>query len=133
MNKYTDVEKPQRFVPLGSDYERFVCEQEAKRIKRIPERGAQLPPQKKEVTKMQERMQQSLEGSKPTKQSASPARPTQPPPPPPPKEKSKPKYISGFEKAGKPSKIRAGGARGEYSSEQLESRKRMLRMQKGRR
>jgi hypothetical protein len=42
-------------------------------------------------------------------------------------EEEKPKYIAGFEKAGKPSKMRVGGKRSSYSPEQLESRKKMLR------
>lgn len=131
MKRYTNVEKEQKFQPIISDYERFVKEQEAKRVKRIPERGAQIPPQKPEVEKMRERMQKSLGSEKQVKPakmvSQKPKEVSAP------KIKEKPKYIAGYEKAGKPSRIRVGGSRPEYSQEQLESRKKMLRMQKGRR
>jgi len=43
-----------------------------------------------------------------------------------PKEE-KPKYIAGFEKAGKPSTIRVGGRKSAFTPEELESRKKMLR------
>ena len=81
MKKYTNVERPESFVPLGSDYSRFVAMQEAKRIKRIPEAGASLPKMERpvrgdeqrvrmregspEVRKLQDRMKQSLDMDKP--------------------------------------------------------------------
>lgn len=81
MKKYTNPERPQSFVPLGSDYKRFVAMQEAKRIKRIPEVGAQLPTRKPlptvgerrvgikeespELKRLQERMQKSLGSENP--------------------------------------------------------------------
>jgi hypothetical protein len=42
-------------------------------------------------------------------------------------EERKPRYIPGFEKAGKPSRIRVGGSKPSSSPEQLEARKKMLR------
>lgn len=79
--KYSKVEKEQNFVPLGSDYKRFVAMQESKRIKRIPEVGARIPLGKKEeigksvseekpeVKRLEERMRQSL-GTSETKPKA---------------------------------------------------------------
>ena len=81
MNKYINVEKPQNFQPLGSDYRRFVALQESKRIKRIPEVGASLPDRARridgdnrrismregspDVKRMQDRMKQSPDMDKP--------------------------------------------------------------------
>lgn len=80
MKKYTNPERPQSFVPLGSDYKRFVAMQEARKIKRIPEVGAELPERKTipvegerlmikeespEVKRLQERMRESLDYEKP--------------------------------------------------------------------
>ncbi len=48
-------------------------------------------------------------------------------------EEPKERYIAGFEKAGKPSRIRVGGNKPKSTPEQIESRKRMLRMNVGRR
>ena len=89
MNKYTKVEKEQNFVPLGSDYSRFVAMQEAKRIKRIPEVGAKMPSGKKEgigksvsdekpeVKRLEERMRQSLGTSETKPKAVAPKKPTQ--------------------------------------------------------
>ena len=126
MSKYAKVEKETTYSPIRGDYERFVKEQEAKREKRIPEIGAKLPlPEKKKtgVAKMSERMEQSLKPKPSSKPEQKPKIA---------EKKESPKFIAGFEKSGKPSKIRVGG-RSQYSPEQLESRKKMLRMQKGKR
>jgi len=149
MNKYTKVEKEQNFVPLGSDYSRFVAMQEAKKIKRIPEVGAKMPSGKKEgigksvseekpeVKRLEERMRQSLGDTKPksytsssdkskqiekTKQSLTgektPSKTTVI------KKEREPKYIAGYQKAGKPSILRVN-YNAKISDKQLEARKKM--------
>lgn len=96
------------------------------------EEGDQLPetnvkPRSSEpVNRMQRRMRESL-GEKDETPTITVAKAARVP------EEEKPKYIAGFEKAGKPSTMRVGGKRSNYSPEQLESRKRMLRMNTGRR
>lgn len=131
MSKYAKTERETKFRPLMSDYEKFTRQQDSERGKRIPEVGAKLPAQKPEVKKMQEKMQRSLvTSSEPAKQ---PAKQVVKPSPAPAKERREPKFIAGYEKAGKPSQIRVGGTRPESSKEQIEARKRMLRMKKGKR
>jgi hypothetical protein len=130
MSKYSKVEKEQKFKPLKSDYEEFIEKTYGSRMKKIPEIGAKMPERKPEVDRMQQKMQRSLG------MESKPAKPTPRPQPakevPAPKEKKEPKYISGYQKTGKPSNIRVQSTP-QSSQAQIESRKRMLRMQKGKR
>jgi hypothetical protein len=82
-------------------------------------------PRKEGVERMQRRMRESL-GEKddtPTITITKKAKVEEP----------KERYIAGFEKSGKPSRIRVGGNKPKSTPEQIESRKRMLRMNVGRR
>jgi hypothetical protein len=82
-------------------------------------------PRKEGVERMQRRMRESL-GEKddtPTITITKKAKVKEP----------KERYIAGFEKSGKPSRIRVGGNKPKSTPEQIESRKRMLRMNVGRR
>jgi len=130
MSKYSKVEKEQKFIPLKGDYEQFIEKIYGSKMKKIPEIGAKMPERKPEVDRMQQKMQRSLGIES---KSAKPTPRTQPDKEvPAPKEKKKPKYISGYQKAGKPSRIRVLSTP-QSSPAQIESRKKMLRMQKGRR
>lgn len=77
------------------------------------------------VERMQRRMRESLgdEDETPTITITKKAK----------EEEPKERYIAGFEKSGKPSRIRVGGSKPKSTPEQIESRKRMLRMNVGRR
>lgn len=141
--KYTRVERPKNFSPLGSDYKRFVALQESKRIKRIPEAGATVTKENPEVKRLQERMESSLGDTKPkayksetkrktVKINTAPAGKSEE------KQKAseipkKPKerMVHVYEKAGKPSgwqKREAGNV--QTSEAQLESRKKMMKRMK---
>jgi hypothetical protein len=136
MSKYSKVEKEQKFSPIKSDYERFIEKTYGSRMKEIPKIGAKMPERKQEVERMQQKMQRSLgmesKPSKPTPRQQPATRPQPEKETPAIKERREPKYIAGYEKAGKPSKIRVI-SRPESSPKQIEARKRMLRMQKGKR
>jgi hypothetical protein len=87
----------------------------------VPVRKAEaVKPRSEGVQRMQRRMRESLgeEDNTPTITITKKAKE--------PKEE-KPKYIAGFEKAGKPSTIRVGGRKPTFTPEELESRKKMLR------
>ena len=95
-------------------------------VDNVPVRKAiAVKPRKEGVERMQRRMRESLgdEDETPTIKIAKKAK----------EEESKERYIAGFEKAGKPSRIRVGGNKPKSTPEQIESRKRMLRMNVGRR
>jgi len=115
------LEKPQNFVPIQSDYKRFVSEQEAKRTKRIPEVGAKLPVEKKPTALREDsRKRQALSDAykKSEQKKASPKVAET--------KEQKPRYIKGFEKAGKPSKTKVGiYERPKSSDKQLELREKM--------
>jgi hypothetical protein len=95
-----------------------------------------MPERKQEVERMQQKMQRSLgmesKPSKPTPRQQPATRPQPEKETPAIKERREPKYIGGYEKAGKPSKIRVQSTT-QSTPAQIESRKRMLRMQKGKR
>jgi hypothetical protein len=143
------VEKTTRLQPFKSEYKKYVEERERNREKRPPEIGSPIPepkadfknrdlnseyyggfdnvpvrkatpvkPRDEGVTRMQRRMRESLGDETPTITITKKAREP---------EKNKPKYIPGFEKAGKPNRIRVGGNAPSSTPEQLESRKKMLR------
>lgn len=139
---YTKVEKPQNFVPLGSDYKRFVALQESKRIKRIPEIGAAtVSNEKPEVKRLQERMEQSLGSMKPKPQESKkvPIKVKESPKvkikekedvsPRVEQSKKQPRRLTHvYEKAGKPSGWQETRQRtGQESKAQLESRKKMMK------
>jgi hypothetical protein len=90
------------------------------------EEGDQLPetnvkPRSSEpVNRMQRRMRESL-GEKDETPTITITKKAKEP------EEEKPRYIPGFEKAGKPSRIRVGGRKPSATPEQLEARKKMLR------
>ena len=69
---------------------------------------------------MQRRMRESLGGKEETPTITITKKAKEP-------EEEKDKYIAGFEKAGKPSRIRVGGSKPSATPEQLEARKKMLR------
>ena len=77
-------------------------------------------PRSEGVQRMQRRMRESL-GEKDETPTITISKKAKEP------EEKKPRYISGFEKAGKPSRIRVGGSKPSSSPEQLEARKKMLR------
>jgi hypothetical protein len=85
-----------------------------------PKASEPAKPRSEGVQRMQRRMRESL-GEKddtPTITVSKKAKES---------EERKPRYISGFEKAGKPSRIRVGGSKPSTSPERLEARKKMLR------
>jgi hypothetical protein len=139
--KYTNVERPQNFVPLGSDYKRFVALQESKRIKKIPEAGATVSKEKPEVKRLQERMEQSFGDTKPKPQESKkvPIKVKESPKvkikekedvsPRVEQSKKQPRRLTHvYEKAGKPSGWQETRQRtGQESKAQLESRKKMMK------
>lgn len=93
----------------------------------VPVRKAEaVKPRSEGVDRMQRRMHESL-GEKDDTPTITITKKAKEP------EERKPKYIAGFEKAGRPSRIRVGGSKPSSSPEQIEARKRMLRMNVGRR
>ena len=87
----------------------------------VPVRKAEaVKPRSEGVQRMQRRMRESL-GEKDDTPTITVSKKAKEP------EERKPRYIPGFEKAGKPSRIRVGGSKPSSSPEQLEARKKMLR------
>jgi len=88
------------------------------------EEGDQLPETdvkpRSSVNRMQRRMRESLGEMDETPTITITKKAKEP-------KEEKPKYIAGFEKAGKPSTIRVGGRKSAFTPEELESRKKMLR------
>jgi hypothetical protein len=93
----------------------------------VPVRKAEaVKPRSESVDRMQRRMRESL-GEKDETPTITITKKAREP------EERKGKTIPGFEKAGKPSTMRVGGSKPSSSPEQLEARKRILRMNVGRR
>lgn len=159
----TTIEKPVKFQPLQSGFQRFMrernqwkrpldetirervdryrdkkfldeeLEDENKYKQEYIEEGDQLPetdvkpkasepakPRNEGVQRMQRRMRESL-GDKDETPTITVTKKAKEP------EEEKPRYIPGFEKAGKPSRIRVGGRKPSFTPEELETRKKMLR------
>jgi hypothetical protein len=85
-----------------------------------PKASEPAKPRSEGVQRMQRRMRESL-GEKDDTPTITVSKKVKEP------EERKPRYIPGFEKAGKSSRIRVGGSKPSSSPEQLEARKKMLR------
>ena len=85
-----------------------------------PKASERVKPRSEGVQRMQRRMRESL-GEKDETPTITVTKKTKEP------EEEKPRYIPGFEKAGKPSRIRVGGRKPSFTPEELETRKKMLR------
>lgn len=145
----TSVENITKFQPIQSDFQRFMRDREKKKAIRpkvyetardrlnkyfdkdfleeedqpskpnvTPKSEAEVKETSDGVERMQRRMRESL-GEKDETPTITVSKKA--------KEQKKPRFIAGFEKAGKPSTIRVGGSKSKFTPEQLESRKRMLR------
>ena len=146
------VEKAERFIPIQSDYKRFVAEMEAQRPKRLAEKGAKLPQdqipkrspreatedEKEKIRKgrlkleskqdepmvkrLRTRMQESLGAREAS-------------PPPVVKKETKARYMPVYEKAGgigrSTGKLRVGPRR-ESTDEEIVRRKRALQLSRKR-
>jgi hypothetical protein len=85
-----------------------------------PKASESAKPRSEGVQRMQRRMRESL-GEKDETPTITITKKAKEP------EEEKPRYIPGFEKAGKPSRIRVGGRKPSFTPEELETRKKMLR------
>ena len=122
VDKYRDKELLDKELENENKYKQEYTEEEDQLPE--PDVKSKLKPAVKKpsdgVERMQRRMSESL-GEKDDTPTITITKKAKEP------KEEKPKYIAGFEKAGKPSTIRVGGNRSSYSPEQLESRKKMLR------